>query len=216
MKKIMKRKMRLSVWIFWLLAVISGCQATLSGFGPSEFKLDKSLSQSELSYYNDTFDKMREDIWEKATLVYGKDQLIGFEVADIRIENGMLMIETKTRCFSRGGLISKYTLRGEFDVQVDCKFDFLGWAPGMLQLVQFVVVEKGVDYERRNGAMIQLVKRPNWYRGKIISAEVESAKYHPGNRHELDSFHGALRIIRKGEKICALYKAKGNVHWKDA
>ncbi|MBW1672810.1 MAG: hypothetical protein JRJ45_04040 [Deltaproteobacteria bacterium] len=70
--------------VFFIACLVSfqGCvteKATL--------KIEKSLPQSKLAYYNDSFDKLREDIWEKAALVLKEAQLSNFKAADMTIDN---------------------------------------------------------------------------------------------------------------------------------
>ena len=79
-------------------------------------QIENSLPQSELAYYCDTFDSLREDVWEKAGFVFSAAQLGNLKIADMTIEEGRLRIDTKTGGFSKGGLVSKFTIRGDFDV----------------------------------------------------------------------------------------------------
>jgi len=210
----MQETMRLSLCLFWLFAIIYGCQTTSSGVGPSAFHIDNSLPQGKLAHYNDSFDKLREDIWEKSAVVYIKGQLSNFKLADMSMENGRLKIETKRGCFSRNGFFSKYALRGDFDIQVDCRFDFLGGVTDMDQIVRFGVSEKGVEYADMSFVVTNLLKRPNHDRGYIISCYQQKGEFHKGNWYELDSFRGTLRIIRKGNKASTFYKLEGNLEWK--
>jgi hypothetical protein len=213
-KNIMQEKLLLSSCLLWLLAVISGCQTAQFGVEPSASHIEKSLPQSKLAYYNDSFEKMRDDIWEKSVVTYSKGQLSNFKLADMKIENGRLKIETKTECFSRGGFFSKYALRGDFDIQVDCRFDFLSGVTGMDQIVRFGVSEKGVDYADMSFVVINLLKRPKHYRGYIISGYQKRGEFHKGNWHEVDSFRGTLRIVRKGNKASTFYRLEGKPEWK--
>ena len=57
-------------------------------------KIEDSLPPSKLAYYNDSFDKMREDVWEKAGFIYEKEQLRNFKYANMQVQNGQLIIET--------------------------------------------------------------------------------------------------------------------------
>ena len=212
----MQEKMRLSLCLFWLFAIISGCETTSPEVKLSASRIEKSLPQSKLAYYNDTFDKMREDLWSKAALVFTKGQLSNFKLADMTIVNGRLKIETQRGSFSKGALAFKYALRGDFDIQVDCHIDFsLGGVYDMDQVAAFVAHEKGLDFKTINSAIVQAMKTPKWHRGKILSFQKKSGKSHPGESYEIGSFRGTFRIIRKGNKASTLYRLAGKAKWKE-
>ena len=65
-------------------------------------KIEKSLPQSKLFYYNDSFDKFRTDLWEKAGYIPNTAQETNFKLAKMRIEDGKLRVETEAGCFSKG------------------------------------------------------------------------------------------------------------------
>ena len=65
-------------------------------------KIEKSLPQNKLAYYNDSFDELRNDLWDQAGLVYQKQQLQNYKSPDMRIENGQLLIQTQVGSFSKG------------------------------------------------------------------------------------------------------------------
>jgi hypothetical protein len=172
------------------------------------------LSESELAYYNDSFDKLRRDLWGKAGLTHNKAQLGNFRLANMSIEDGKLRVVTKTGCFSKGGLGSKYTLRGDFDIQVDCHIDFLKKARDMDQRLFFIVLEKGKAIGDRYAAMIRVSKKGGSHQGVIYSILVRKRKAETGNRREISGFHGTLRIVRIGKKIITLYKKGRELEWK--
>lgn len=177
------------------------------------FKAEKSLPQNKLAYYNDSFDKLREDLWEKGSTAHTKEQMSNFKLANMSIEKRALKVETKTGGFSRNGLGSKYTLRGDFDIQVDCHIDFLKTERGMDQKLDFYVTEKGKGSEKRKVAVIALLKRPN--RNAIInSMYVEKRSPLFRKRQPIGNFHGTLRIVRIGNEISTLYKKEGELGWE--
>jgi len=177
------------------------------------FKIEKGLPQNKLAYYNDSFDKLREDLWEKGSTPHRKEQMSNFRLANMSIENGALKVETKTGGFSRNGLVSKYTLRGDFDIQVDCHIDFLKTEPDMDQVLDFNVFEKAKGPEKPKAAVIALLKRPN--RNAIINCiYVEKRSPLFRKRHPTGNFHGTLRIARIGNEMSTLYKMEGELGWK--
>ncbi len=175
-------------------------------------KIEKSLPQDKLAYYNDSFDKLREDLWDKNVPGF-KRHLANFKLADMSFEDGQLKLVTKTGSFSSGGLVSRYTLKGDFDIQVDCYIDFLAGKHDMDQLIYFVVSERGVEFQSSNGVWIGALKKGGTDVSVIFSGYREKGKYHPGNWYETGNFHGTFRIIRIGNKISMLYKKEGKTGW---
>ena len=180
---------------------------------PISFRIENSLSQSKLAYYNDSFDKLREDLWEKAGFTYSQAQVTDFKAADLTVENGMLRIDTKTGGFSKGGLVSKYKLRGDFDVQVDCHIDFLEGKHDMDQVLGLAVVEISKTTGEMRAIHIGLIKRGESDSSIITSNYREKGRFNAGNSHRVGDFHGTLRFVRLGQKISTLYK-RGEGQWK--
>jgi len=177
-------------------------------------KIEKSLPQNKLAYYNDSFDKFRTDLWDKAGYLSNKAQEANFKLVKMRIEDGKLRVETETGCFSKGGLTSKYGLRGNFDIQVDCQIDFLEGLYDMDQLLNFLIVEKGKDLKTMNLATLCLYKKGGDDFNKIFSGFRKDGNFHRGNWYKIKNFDGTLRIVRIGDRISTLCKRKGDVEWK--
>jgi len=213
-KKEVARMKRIRVFImaifFVAIAVFfQGC-ATES----VSFKIENSSPQSKLAYYNDTFDNLREDLWEKAGFTFSQAQLRQFKAADLTVENGVLRIETKTGGFSKGGLVSKYKLRGDFDVQVDCHIDFLQGKYDMDQVLGIAIVERGKTPGQMRAINIGLVKQGKSDSSIIYSNYRERGKFHQGNWDRTGDFHGTVRFIRIGHEISTLYKREGEAQWR--
>lgn len=208
------KKISVSIWVIVALFVtplvfFQGCAAEKA------LKVEKSLPQSKLAYYNDSFDKLREDIWEKrAMYIPGSAARANFKVGDVCIEDGKLKVETKTGCFSRGGLATKYTIKGDFDIQLDCHIDFLEGQHDMDQMVQFCAAGKGKEIEAMDAVFMGLSKKERQDSGRVWSGYFEKGRYHPGNMQVIGNFHGTLRIVRIGNKISTFYKKEGNKGWK--
>ena len=179
----------------------------------ASLKIEKSLPQNKLAYYNDSFDKLRTDLWEKAGYIT-EAQEGNFKLADMDIENGKLRIQTQTGCFSKGGLASKYALRGNFDVQIDCQIDFLEDVRGMDQLFMFLVSEKSTALRAKSTVFIGLFRKEDRDFSTIFSAYTKKGILHHGNSNRIDNFDGSLRIVRVGDKITTLYKEKGDSEWE--
>ncbi len=197
------------IFLLAFLASFEGCvteKATL--------KIERSLTQNEFAYYNDSFDKLREELWEKAGYVHSKVQMANFKLAYVSIENGRVRVETKTGCFSKGGLASKYALRGDFDIQVDCHIDFLKGRYDMDQYLAFKVISKAREIQETESVVIGLIKKGELNFSTIFSGYIEKGKYHHGNGRKIGNFHGTLRIRRIGNRISTLYKKEGKSEWK--
>jgi len=195
--------------IFFLIA---GCEATSTGIKQSSFQISNSLPQNKLAYYNESFDKLRLDLWEKSALTFTQSQTTNFKFADMDIEAGALRIETQKGHFSRGALISKYAIKGDLDVQVDCQMNFLQKAHGMDQILIFAVSERQTETKIPTIVIVGLSKREG-RRSGIFMNYIENNKRVQGKAIPMESFEGTLRIVRIGKKISTFYKKEKNSDW---
>ncbi|MCJ7684013.1 MAG: hypothetical protein MUO68_06925, partial [Desulfobacteraceae bacterium] len=99
----MKRINALIIGIFLVAfpGFFPGCATDMA-----TLKIEKSLPQNKLAYYNDSFDKLREDLWDKSVAA-SKRHLANFKLADMKFEDGQLKVVTKAGYFSTGGLVSR-------------------------------------------------------------------------------------------------------------
>jgi hypothetical protein len=176
------------------------------------FSIANSLPPSELAYYCDSFDTLREDVWERAGFVFSAAQLGNIKIADMTIEDGKLRIDTKTRGFSKGGLVSKFALKGDFDVQVDFQIDFVPGNLDMDQSLGFGAVEKTIGGSGNRLTSVVLLKEGQNKSG-ILSGYLERGKYHNGYWHQIDNFTGSVRFVRIGDRVSSFYRKKGQQHW---
>ena len=181
----------------------------------ASLKIEKTMPQSKLAYYNDSFDKFRTDLWDKAGYIHNEAQKANFKLAKMRVEDGRLWVQTETGCFSAGGLASKYTLKGDFDIQVDCQIDFLEGLYDMDQSLVFVVIEKGKKHGRDNTVFLSLFKKGGRDFNTIFSGFWENGKFHRGNWSKIGNFDGTLKIVRIGNNITTLYKTQENKQWEN-
>jgi hypothetical protein len=182
----------------------------------ASLKIEKSLPQNKLAYYNDSFDKFRTDLWDKAGSIYDKAQEANFKLAEMRIENGKLRVRTKPGCFSKGGVGSKFTLRGDFDIQVDCRIDFLEGVYDMDQYIVFLVIEKGKPIATGDAVFLRLLKMGGHDFSTILSIALDNGRFHRGDwSNRVGNFDGTLRIVRIGTKITTLYRTKEDKQWED-
>jgi len=193
--------------IFWVS--FQGCATE-----PVSLRIEKTLPQDKLAYYNDSFDTLREDLWERAGFTFSPAQMGNFKMALMAIEEGKLRIDTQTGGFSKGGFVSKYKLRGDFDVQLDCHIDFVEGLQDMDQLLGFSIVEREEEGRGIRSVNMGVVKEGGRDRGVMVSNYRERGTFHPGNWRPTRNFHGTLRIVRIGDRINTLYKQHGEEKWR--
>jgi hypothetical protein len=156
---------------------------------------------------------MREDLWDRAGYLYREEQVQNFKQADLRFENGRLIIQTQTGSFSKGGLSSRYALRGNFDIQLDCKMDFIKGISGMDQVFNIGVFEKSLKKGEMSLAIIGLTMKEGSNQGYIFSNCVVNGKRKKGGSIETENFNGAFRFLRTGNAVSTLYKKAGTHEW---
>jgi hypothetical protein len=196
--------------IFGLFSVlILGCVTPEK----ASVKIESRLSQKELSYYNDSFDKLRDDLWDRAGYVRYETQLENIKLADMIIDDGKLVIKTKTGEYSKGGLSSRYALRGDFDVQIDCHLDFFHETLNMDQLISFAVLDRASQIEQINLVTIGLIKQGEILNSAIYTGYRKLGKYAKVSAKGIGDFRGSLRIVRVGSEVSTFYKAGGEREW---
>lgn len=178
-------------------------------------QIENSLPQNEIAYYNDSFEKMREDLWDRAGYLQREEQMQNFKLADMRFENSKLIFRTKTGSFSKGGLTSNYAFRGDFDIQLDCRMDFLKGISGrdMDQWFSFGVFDKNRKMEKLTTAIIGLSMRGGGDRGYLFSYCLVNGRKREGRSQKIETFNGSFRLLRTGKTISTLYKKAGTPEW---
>lgn len=193
-------------FLFALLGILLSCATD-----KTPLSIENRLSQSELAYYSDSFDEMREDLWDRAGYLYRDEQVQNFKQAHMNFENGKLIIRTQTGSFSKGGLSSRYSLRGDFDIQLDCRLNFIKGLNGMDQLFSLGLfdIKKG----KMNHVIIGLSIRDGVNQGYLFSTAVINGKWRKGNSKQIENFDGSFRINRTGNSLSTLYKINSATEW---
>lgn len=200
-----------------LLVCIPGVFADFSPAWSADITIKNSLPPEELAQYNDSFDKLREDLWDKGGWARSETIKSNFKYADMAVREGQLRIQTKTGAFSKGALASKYSLKGDFDIQIDCHVELMQDIDEMDQQAGFAVVKKGATEKDMRMVMI-FVRRLVTMRGTFSGMDTLSFNgrdFKLEKRHNADKFHGALRIVRVGDKATTLYKREGQDQWTE-
>jgi len=192
----------------FLLLLAWGCAAN-----PLSFKIENSLPPDRLAYYSDSFDTFREDLWEKSVSIYKDTQMAGFQLADMIYRGGKLVFTTQRDCFSKAALDTKYTLKGDFDIQMDCRFSPIRGLQPMDQVMGLGVFDKDSG-ETGNQDLVRIVVfrgsgQPNNF---LTSTSKNRAGRSPNTKEILD-FDGSLRVIRTGRTVSTYYRQKGEA-WK--
>ncbi|PKN64276.1 MAG: hypothetical protein CVU57_15355 [Deltaproteobacteria bacterium HGW-Deltaproteobacteria-15] len=180
-------------------------------------KVEKGLSPSELSRYSDTFDKFREDLWNVAGYI-PQEEIIGenFKLADMRVKDGQLRIETRTGCYSAGGVGSNFALKGDFDIQVDCKVEFVKSARDMDQLLSFNLRDMSKELSDTEIESINInIFKLGQANPQLVAFYRQKGRIHRPVRREVDDFDGSLRISRKGIRATTMFRKKGESEWKE-
>jgi hypothetical protein len=188
-------------FIITLVAALFSC-ATYK----APLKIQNGLSQDQLAYYSDSFEKMREDLWDRAGYLYSDEQAQNFKQADLRFTDGQLIIRTKTGSFSLGGLSSRFLISGDFAVQLDCLMNFKFGSLDMDQVFSFVVLDKTLKPGKMSFVSMGLAIAGGGDRGILFSNSVLDGRRKKGLMQPIDNFKGSLRIIRKDQNISTLYK----------
>lgn len=180
----------------------------------SSLRIQNSLPEEKLARYNDTFNGFKEDLWEKGGSFF-EAQTEDFKLADTRIQDGRLVIETKTGGFSSGGIGSKFKFKGDFDIQVDCQVDFTKDADDMDQILVFNVIDptEGLKDEEIVSGQIGVVKS----RGKpagLFSNSLTKGEIKNNRGKKIDRFRGSLRLVKFGQSLYAFYRNEGAPAWK--
>jgi hypothetical protein len=192
---------RLKILSPFLLLFVWGCASN-----PISFKIENSLPPDRLAYYSDAFDTFREDLWGQSVLLYKDTQMAGFQMADIICRGGKLVFTTQKDCFSKASLDTKYRLKGDFDIQMDCRFSPIHGLQPMDQVMGLGVYDK----ENRNQDLITIVVFRGLGKSKtfLMSKSQNSFGRDPFPK-EIGDFDGSLRMTRTGRTLNTYYRQKG-------
>lgn len=174
-----------------------------------------NLPAEKLVRYNDSFDSLRVDLWEKIGFIRSATVRSNFRQADVSAEGGRLKVETKTGGYSSSGISSKFCFRGDFDVQVDCDVQFLKQADAMDQLIYFLAADVTAELEdsQLENVFLELDKEGTGD-AYIVGFSIRQGKRERGHIRKIgDRFNGSLRIVRSGRQISLLYATTPGGEW---
>ena len=193
------------------LTILTALLSCATDNAPSQ--IETSLPQSEFAYFNDSFDNMREDLWDRAGYLYRKQQMKNFKPAHMRFKDGKLTIETRTGGFSKGGFGSRFAFRGDFDIQLDCRMIFKKGIYGMDQMFALGVVSTGAKTGKLSFMSIGLSMKGGTNQAYLFCNYAVNERRKKGYSKKIKYFNGSFRIMRTGIKVSTLYKEKGSIEW---
>ena len=202
------------VLILGLTPIFNDCWAIEGFVADNRQAAQVSTVNPDLSTYRDTFEKPKANLWDLAQLTYSKSQLPNFKRADIRYADGGLVIETQKGHFSKAGYESRFTLSGDFDIQIDCNTKFSKKLNGMEERVIFSIGERDKDWRDAAFAWIQLLNKPRWSKGIMEPLCRINKKYKTGKKINMSDFDGSLRFVRESKKLSMHYRQKNSPKWK--
>lgn len=140
--------------------------------------------------------------------------MTNFKKADFSIQNRKLKIATRPGGFSKGALQSRFYLHGDFDVQIDCDFNFLKKDVAMDQMVLIAVIEAGKTLKDAHRSWIILSKQSGSRSGRLFAGCRDSSGFHAGINEAAAGFHGTVRFVRIGQRITAMCKKYPGTQWR--
>lgn len=197
-------------FLLFCLSLLLSCSTDQAPFAK-----ESGLPESELAYYSDSFDSFKRDLWEKGGLVKLEDQLENLRIADMTFEDGRLRIDTKTGGFSEGTLVSKFALRGDYDVQIDFQIKFVAGEFDMDQVLGLGAWEKSKSGKSNRWITIGLLKKGNDKERRIFCGYYLQGDqfYHTGFTRQIDNFNGSVRLVRSGNQVSTFFRKKWQIRW---
>jgi hypothetical protein len=201
---------------FFLILAISFLSHAASASETILPRIADSLPQERLARYNDSFRDFREELWEKSDGDNGffLAQMENFKLADVLLQDGGLAFETKTGCFSSAGVGSKFAFKGDFDIQVDCRVDFMKGADDLDQLAIFSAVDATEGFKEGEREFVNFGLSNE--RGKpsgLYTASLKKGIFKLSKWKTFDRFRGSFRLIKVGGGLHALYRQEGESGW---
>jgi len=171
-------------------------------------------ADSDLTFYNDSFETLNEDIWERAQLTFNEEQLDNFKLGNLEIVDNRLRFSTKTGGFSKAGLSSRYVIKGDFDVQIDCQVEFNRSMSKMDHFINFVALTRAKNFNASQKAIVSLGYRSGRRGPSISFIHIKNLKREKFKYERISNFKGSLRLVREGRQVTGYYKPEGSSRWR--
>lgn len=182
-------------------------------------QVSNAVPPNELAYYSDSFNELRNDLWDRTGLLFRQEQLENYRSADMRIEHGQLVIRTRVGSFSKGGLGSKFMLRGDYDVQIDCQFKFINDDVDMDQILSVTLLENAPGGEEVRGWVSMTLIKIHGKESRLLVSYRDFRDWEKileKSWRSTDDFYGAFRIVRAGKRIFTFYRRGDVGPWQRA
>ena len=199
------------------LLTIIGCVVMLTpGVRLPRIQFAKSIPQNQLEYISDSYSTFQEAFWEKIqvslpTVVKESD----FQPGEINNFGRKLEIMTKPENFSKAEIASKFRLKGDFDIQMDCDIDFMEERLGGDHYFFFVNLHDEKKITRRNTVGMSFSKKGEMNPGVLRSVRWSHGRLSEQRKVEITVFQGSIRFVREGQKIITLFKRNTELEWTE-
>lgn len=199
---------RMFVFIFFLLIFHTNVVFANPGI---PIQIQNGIDNNLKSEFSDNFNEFRDDLWVKlAGYTAKKKQLRNLKPIDPLFTNNSVTFKTKIGNFSKGALNSTFLLSGDFDLQLDCDFDFIPGKSGMDQWVRLGV------WDAKNVLIAIHFNKPENSKGYVYSygTGFKFKGKKSSDKVYLESFKGSLRIVRKGKTAYTYMKPSYADEWE--
>lgn len=199
------------------LLTIIGCVVMLTpGVRLPKIQFAKSIPQDQLKDISDSYSTFQEAFWEKVqlslpTVVKESD----FQPGEINTFGRKLEIMTKPESFSKAEIASKFRLKGDFDIQMDCDIDFMEERLGGDHYFFFVNLHDEKRITRRNTVGMSFSKKGEMNSGVLRSVWWSHGRLSDQRKVEITGFQGSIRFVREGQKIFTLFKRNTELEWTE-
>jgi heat shock protein HtpX len=199
-----------------LLAIIGCIVMLIPGVRLPKLQFAKSLPQDEIEYISDSYGTFQEAFWEKVQVSLPKViKESDFQPAEITTFGRKLEIMTKPESFSKAEIASKFRLKGDFDIQMDCYIDFMEGKLGSDHYFFFVNLHDEKKIARRNTVGMSFSKKGETNPGVLRSVWWSQGRLSGQRKVEIAGFQGSLRFVKGGQKITTLFKRDAEWEWTE-
>lgn len=192
-----------------LLLVACCCLSCRKAPSPDLVFPSHSVAKAMLAAYDDEFESLRPDLWEAKIYLHKEQRLDHFKAADIETINSQLVMRTETGAYSKGNVISTFSLKGDFDVRFKMSVNFRR----DLKMFQAGIIGCW-DKKDETAALLIFEKSNRTDRADIIGVEAKGE--HDSLKHrmkDVPNFNGYVRLVRHGDTVEFYLRRGTEKHW---
>jgi hypothetical protein len=109
--------------------------------------------------------------------------------------------------------MSRFLFMGDFDIQIDCEFDFSRTIYGMDQRLLLAVNEINRPLDKANLKVIVLGKESGATMGGFRVLVMRPGRSTATAKKDMQHFNGQIRFVRQNSRIRVLHREKGSLDW---